>query len=321
MSNIYVKQSKHGITLQGKTPESSSSLISWEQAILKFLKYAELRKISRQHASNMSSRLVQFQRFCESIELQSFQSVNVGHAREYLVYRMNQQIHNKYKFATENLSTTPAISTINREISLYTRFFQFCLEHEWIKRNPWRPIHRFPDPVKRQPRYSFNESEIESIFSVAGEFYDYYYLLLHTGIRPTDGFRLRGNSIKGSYLTFQMAKTGDWMVNIPIPSSVISQLSARISAAQTDDDLIFPELSADRQRKYCRRRVQEVFEPAFVREKFINLHTFRHTYAHNMLDRGMPKEVLQTFLGHRSIRTTEIYANWVKGKDLEIWVN
>jgi site-specific recombinase XerD len=118
-----------------------------------------------------------------------------------------------------------------------------------------------------------------------------------------------------------MAKTGDWMVNIPIPSSVISQLSARISAAQTDDDLIFPELSADRQRKYCRRRVQEVFEPAFVREKFINLHTFRHTYAHNMLDRGMPKEVLQTFLGHRSIRTTEIYANWVKGKDLEIWVN
>ena len=321
MRNIYVIQSKPGKTLQGKNPESSTPLVSWEQAMLKFLKYAELRKISRQHVKNMSSRLVQFQRFCESIELQSFQSVNVGHAREYLVYRMNQQIHNKYKFATEHLSTTPAISTINREISLYKRFFQFCLENEWIKRNPWRPIQRFLDPVKRRPRYSFNESEIETIFSIADEFYDYYYLLLHTGIRPTDAFRLRGNSINGSYLTFQMAKTGDWMVNIPIPSSVLSQLSNRISAAKPNDDLIFPELSADRQRKYCRRRLQGAFEPAFVREQYINLHTFRHTYAHNMLDRGMPKEVLQTFLGHRSIRTTEIYANWVKGKDLEMWVN
>ena len=46
----------------------------------------------------------------------------------------------------------------------------------------------------------------------------------------------------------------------------------------------------------------------------------RHTYAHNMLDKGVPKEVLQTLLGHRSIKTTEIYANWVKTKKLEKWV-
>ena len=30
-----------------------------------------------------------------------------------------------------------------------------------------------------------------------------------------------------------------------------------------------------------------------------------------MLNRGV-KEVLQTLLGHRSIKTTEIYANWVR---------
>ncbi len=31
-----------------------------------------------------------------------------------------------------------------------------------------------------------------------------------------------------------------------------------------------------------------------------------------MLNKGAPKEVLQTLLGHRSIKTTEIYANWVR---------
>jgi len=34
----------------------------------------------------------------------------------------------------------------------------------------------------------------------------------------------------------------------------------------------------------------------------------------------MPKEILQTFLGHHSIRTTEIYANWVSRDELSKWL-
>ena len=52
----------------------------------------------------------------------------------------------------------------------------------------------------------------------------------------------------------------------------------------------------------------------------INLHTFRHTYAHNMLNKGVPKEVLQALPGHRSIKTTEIYANFVRKEELERWI-
>ena len=106
---------------------------------------------------------------------------------------------------------------------------------------------------------------------------------------------------------------------LPLSGHLLEILAERIHGEDADK-LVFPELSSDQQRKYSRRRVQEVFEPHVVREKFINLHTFRHTYAHRMLDRGMPKEVLQTFLGHRSIRTTEIYANWVKSMELEKWI-
>jgi site-specific recombinase XerD len=39
-----------------------------------------------------------------------------------------------------------------------------------------------------------------------------------------------------------------------------------------------------------------------------------------MLNKGVPKEMLQTLLGHRSIKRTEIYANWVRKKELERWV-
>ena len=49
---------------------------------------------------------------------------------------------------------------------------------------------------------------------------------------------------------------------------------------------------------------------------YINLHSFRQNKAHNMLNRGAFKEVLQIFLGHRSIKTTEIDENWVRKEEL-----
>ena len=70
-----------------------------------------------------------------------------------------------------------------------------------------------------------------------------------------------------------------------------------------DGEFIFPEAQVDGGRGAARKRVQECFTREFVRENNINLHTFRHTYAHSMLDRGVPKEVLQTLLGHRSIKS------------------
>jgi len=39
-----------------------------------------------------------------------------------------------------------------------------------------------------------------------------------------------------------------------------------------------------------------------------------------MLNKVVPKEVLQTLLGHRSIKTTEIYAKWPREEELERWV-
>ena len=140
--------------------------------------------------------------------------------------------------------------------------------------------------------------------------------MLHTGLRPTDAFVLSSENITGNSLSLRQRKTGDWMHNIPISQSVLNQISNKVESG----GLIFPELQSDRQRRNARRQIQALFEPKFIRENYINLHTFRHTYAHQMLNKGMPKEILQTFLGHRSIRTTEIYANWVSNDELERWV-
>ena len=150
--------------------------------------------------------------------------------------------------------------------------------------------------------------------SKSGKFHDFYYLLLHTGIRSTDAYKLKPEHFEDNYLKVKMNKTGDFL-HVPMPYHVLEVLRPRMA-----DSTLFPLLKSDRQRRNCVKNIQRLFEPEFVRNNNINLHTFRHTYAHTMLNKGVPKEVLQTLLGHRSIRTTEIYANWVRKEELERWV-
>ena len=120
------------------------------------------------------------------------------------------------------------------------------------------------------------------------KYHDFYTLLLITGIRSTDAFTLKPKHIQDNYLVKQMNKTGDWL-NIPLPATAQQILEKLISG-----EFIFDELQTSFQRRKCTEHLQSNFEHDFVRKNNINLHTFRHTYAHNMLNKGVPKEVLQT---------------------------
>ena len=146
------------------------------------------------------------------------------------------------------------------------------------------------------------------------KFTDFYRLLLYTGLRCTDAFKLQKKHINGSYLSIRMSKTKD-LLHIPLQDNVLEILNNRIK-----HKFIFHELQSDRQRRNCTGYLKGLFDPNFVRKNNINLHSFRHTYAHNLLNRGVPKEVLQSFLGHRSIKTTEIYARLVRKQELEKWL-
>ena len=211
-----------------------------------------------------------------------------------------------------------APKTVNSEIQYLKRFFEFCIDSDWIDKNPFRSV-KYLKVNKQVQRYYFTQEQIELILNNANEFYDFYMLLLLTGIRATDAYKLTCDNIQDNYLVVQMNKTGD-LLNVPLPKAVQCILNRRIEHANNEHTCLFTEVSSDRRRRACVKTVQALFSVQFVRDNNINLHTFRHIYAHTMLNKGVPKEVLQTLLGHRSIKTTEIYANWVRKEELERWV-
>ena len=239
--------------------------------------------------------------------------VKSEHALTYISMRSQVKVQSQYNSAKESICKKISPSTLNREINFIKRFFNYCLDMQWIDRNPFRVIKLFKTDNKKQ-RFYFTKKHLNLIFKKRSKYTDFYTFLLKTGIRSTDAYKLSKKHIEGSYLGILMNKTDDFL-HVPLSRPILDLIRPRFK-----HDFIFPEVQSDWQKRECLKQVQSVFDSELIRANNINLHTFRHTYAHNMLDKGVPKEVLQTLLGHRSIKTTEIYANWVKTKELEKWV-
>ena len=279
---------------------------------LSFLKEIELSGISDKSLQTIKYSTRFFMEYCFSFDIEFINDVIPEIAKNYISKRAAKKISNSYKANTDNYTKRISPATLNKEIQYLKRYFEYCVDMDWIHKNPFRKVKYFK--VQKNQRYYFSESDINKILDNAGKFYDFYCFLLHTGLRSTDAFRLKPSHIDGKYLKIKMNKTGDFL-NIPLPEHILTILWSRMSNFK-----LFIEVLSDRQRRNCTKLVQSHFSPSFVRKNNINLHTFRHTYAHNMLNKGMPKEVLQTLLGHRSIKTTEIYANWICSDKLEKYI-
>jgi site-specific recombinase XerD len=294
----------------------SKDVVTYDQAIFKFMIHVELTGITYEQVKYIRSRIENFQSHCKRHGTIGLDDITSDLSQSYIAKRAKEKVTKTYNYGKEGKWKHLATSTINREIGFQKRFFRYCSDNGWITRNPWALVSRVKKDNTREPRYAFTESELKNILEISGTFHDFFFFLLNTGLRPTDTFVLSSESFEGNMMTVRQRKTGEWLQNIPVSEEVLNNIGERIISG----GLIFPELQSDRQRRYARKRIQGLFEPELVRKNNINLHTFRHTYARRMLNRGMPKEVLQTFLGHRSVRTTEIYANWVNNNELTKWV-
>ena len=138
---------------------------------------------------------------------------------------------------------------------------QYALDLEYIKINYANKLPR--DKIYRKaPRY-FSKGELDIIFSNAGDHFEYYTILLYTGLRGSDASSLTWANInlKDKVVSLQMEKTG-LMINIPI-HPVLNECLQNMKVFEGDDRL-FHGLETDSLRRRPREHITKVLRKANI---------------------------------------------------------
>lgn len=131
-----------------------------------------------------------------------------------------------------------------------------------------------------------------------------------TGLRFSDIQKLTWKEIQNSaengyYIRFMQKKTKG-QETLPISEDAVKLLGKRLSG----DEPVFHDLTYS---EYNNQKIREWMIRAGI-EKYITFHCARHTYATLQLTLGTDIYTVSKLLGHKNLRTTEVYTKIIDEK-------
>ncbi len=223
---------------------------------------------------------------------------------------------NDLKIYLKYLNDKFKINTRSRKLSSLKTFYKF-LKEEYDIFNIFEKIKN-PKKEKKIPKY-FSQKElailldsIENINDIDKRDKAMLELLYASGMRISELLSLKVFDIKLDEKFVSVIGKGNKQRIIPINTSsinaIIDYLKVRINFMDKDTNILFLnkrgyQMSRQGFTKILKSRAAKVgiYE--------ISAHKLRHSIATHLLNNGADLRMIQQFLGHQSITTTEIYTH------------
>lgn len=219
--------------------------------------------------------------------------------------------------------------TAMKKLERLRSFYRFALESGWVDRNIAKLV-RAPSHIKELPKLPFTPAEMTRILTAAAaidltggpkghgailtndDLIAFILVLRWSGLRIGDASLLTTDRLEGSKLFLYTQKTGTH-VYVPLPPFVIAALEkiklrmGKYYFARGDSTRM------ETASELLRRKITRVFRAAGI--KGGNPHRFRHTFAVELLKKGVKTENVAILLGHSSARITEqYYSAWIQDR-------
>ena len=213
--------------------------------------------------------------------------------------------------------------TAQKNLERLWTFFGFCHSAAWVKHNPAVAV-KAPTAGKPSTRVKvFTDGQLRRIVSACDQYpqrnsfgHDnparvraFILTLRYSGLRIGDGVGLRKEHLDGDRLFLQTQKSGE-SVYVPLPERVVDALQE----IENGHDYFFWTGRGLRKSAVAdwQRSLKRVFADAKVSG---NAHMFRHTFATDLLTRGVPIEDVAILLGHASpVITAKYYSHFVQAR-------
>jgi integrase len=121
--------------------------------------------------------------------------------------------------------------------------------------------------------------------------------------------RVRRSYVRGSFGTPKSRRSSR---AVPLADRVARELELLFQASefQGEEDLVFghPHTGGPLDRSQVSKRFKSALKRAGVRE--VRFHDLRHTFGTRCAANGVAMRTIQEWMGHRDIKTTQIYADY-----------
>ncbi len=271
-----------------------------ERYVEKFMRYLEIEKNYSGHTIlNYKLDLKDFRKFLGAIGIEKVDYLTL---RKYLA-----------TLKEKNLSTR----TVGRRLSTLRSFFKFLNRESYLKINPILTLSS-PKLQKYLPAFMTEEEVvklIESAFAkneqderglrdraILETFYS-------TGIRISELVGLDNEDVDFIGGIAKVRGKGKKERLIPIGDTAIKTIRKYLEKRKKQNDAIFLNKSGNRiTARGVRNIVEKYIRIAGIR-RGVSAHTFRHSFATHLLNRGADLRTVQELLGHANLSTTQIYTH------------
>ncbi len=211
--------------------------------------------------------------------------------------------------------------TLSRKIATLRSFFKFLTRQELIDSNPM--IHIIsPKLDKRLPKFMY-EYQIEALMqapdlstTIGLRDRAIMEVLYASGIRVSELVSIKIKDIDLDLGTIHVTGKGNKERIVPIGSYAINAINDYYDSGFLDDkgDYLFYGVRGKQIGDRSVRTLLDSYIHQVSTTLNISPHTFRHSFATHLLERGSDLRIVQTFLGHESLSTTQIYTHITKNQ-------
>ena len=271
-----------------------------DKYIEKFMRYMEIEKNYSPHTLlNYKLDLNDFKKFCGQIDLEKIDYLLL---RKYLAVLKEKNLGNR---------------TVGRHLSALRSFFRFLCREGYLKTNPILMLSS-PKLDKHLPSFMTEEEVTKLIESALPKDSNDELGLRNRAILET----FYSSGLRISELVFLSLDDVDFISGIvkamgkgkkervvPIGEAALTAIRKYLDKRKKQSNAVFLNKNGKRiSTRGVRDVVEKYLKSAGIRHG-ISPHTFRHSFATHLLNRGADLRTVQELLGHANLSSTQIYTH------------
>lgn len=206
-------------------------------------------------------------------------------------------------------------NTINFELDVLKALFNLAIEWGYLKTNPLRRVKALKADKTAMPRF-LTESECKKLLQATPErLHPVFYTFLNTGLRKGELENLMWSDIDLKRRKLIIRHKDDWRPKsgereVPLNAGMIQLLKSlkQMNSVGIKSEYVFPHTDGGKLRAKLREKLILIAQKAKIRD-LTKLHTLRHTFASQLIMKGVDITTVKNLLGHTDIQTTMIYAH------------